>query len=90
MLAIIMMTEYLKSENFFKMVDILLKIALGIVVVVYVNNRNNKTKKKEILYNLYMDLIKYAQRCYDYHECYIIHNLINRMILYVVHNQPIK
>jgi len=59
-------TTVFTVDNIFKLIDIILKIILGIIVVVYINNRNNKTKKKEILFNLYLSLTNHA---YNDRDC---------------------
>jgi len=58
-------TTVFTVDNIFKLIDIILKIILGIIVVVYINNRNNKTKKKEILFNLYLSLTNHAYNARD-------------------------
>lgn len=58
-------------QTLYYFLDILLKIILGVVVVIYINKRNNQIKKKEILYDLYLDLIKDKQNIFIYfNDCY--------------------
>lgn len=52
-------------DNIYRIVDITIKLTAGIFIVVYLNNRNNKIKKKEILYNLFLSLIECYQLIYD-------------------------
>lgn len=44
--------------NLYQIIDVVIKLTAGVFIVIYLNNRNNNIKKKEILYNLSLNLME--------------------------------
>lgn len=44
--------------NLYQIIDVVIKLTAGVFIVIYLNNRNNNVKKKEILYNLSLNLME--------------------------------
>ncbi|WP_431107726.1 hypothetical protein [Winogradskyella poriferorum] len=51
----------MESDDIYKIIDLTLKVILGIIVVIYIHNRNVKSKKKEILYDLFSSIVESYQ-----------------------------
>lgn len=51
--------------SLYQIIDVLIKLTAGIFIVIFLNNRNNKVKKKEILYNLFLSMTECYQLIYS-------------------------
>lgn len=73
------MQQIFDWNNFYQIVDIAIKLTAGIVIVIFLNNRNNNIKKKEILYNLFLNFIECYQLIYDKMHQSIRHEIFNTL-----------
>lgn len=62
--------------NLYQIIDVVIKLTAGVFIVIYLNNRNNNIKKKEILYNLALNLLETSHATYaNYIDASIYHIL---------------
>jgi hypothetical protein len=63
--------------SLYQIIDVVIKLTAGIFIVIYLNNRNNNIKKKEILYNLALNLLETSHTTYANSIDASIYHLLN-------------